>query len=353
MMAWFQLLFVPALVATAVAFLLFLLRSLMFRLMERWKGKGETAERTFRVLIEALGTPSIYWCVAMGLSAGMAVSELPDRYLFYFSRAIQVILVFSITIAAANVAARIFKAYAQRLAIPITGTALVDGAIKGSILIIGILVILSMLGVSIAPLLTALGVGGLAVALALQDTLANLFAGFHILVEKSVRVGDFVRIESGQEGYVDDITWRTTRVRMLSNSIVVVPNRKMAQSVVVNYSLPNELLTTSVVLRVDASADPDRAEQIITEEARMAMRDLPGAAQEQEPSVVFGTGDNCLDFTVSVQVHRFVEQSHVQNELRKRIFRRLRQEGIEYPNGRANTAAQQTTESRQGDKRNL
>ena len=141
MMAWFQLLFVPALVATAVAFLLFLLRSLMFRLMERWKGKGETAERTFRVLIEALGTPSIYWCVAMGLYAGMAVSELPDRYLYYFSRAIQVILVFSITIAAANVAARIFKAYAQRLAIPITGTALVDGAIKGSILIIGILVI--------------------------------------------------------------------------------------------------------------------------------------------------------------------------------------------------------------------
>lgn len=335
-MIWVRPLIVPALVALAIAFLLLLVRSLMFRLMRRWRGRNEAAERTLRVLIEALGVPSVYWCIAIGLYAGMAVSELSDKYLFYFSKAIQVILVFSITIAAANVAARIFKAYAQRLAIPITGTALVDGAIKGSILIIGILIILSMLGVSIAPLLTALGVGGLAVALALQDTLANLFAGFHILVEKSIRVGDFVRIESGQEGYVDDITWRTTRIRMPSNSIVVVPNRKMAQSVVVNYSLPNEFLTTTVAIRVDASADPERAEQIIIEEACKVLRDLPDTVADQEPSVTFGTGENFIEFTLSVGVLRFVAQSGVQNELKKRLFQRLRLEGMEYPNRRTN-----------------
>lgn len=337
-MPWLRLLIAPTLVAASVAFLLLLVRSLVFRLMKRWRGRNETTERIFRVLIEALSIPSVYWCVALSLYAGMEVSELSPRYLLYFSKVIQVILVFSVTIAAANVAARIFKTYAQRLAIPISGTALVDGAIKGSTLIIGILVILSILGVSIAPLLTALGVGGLAVALALQDTLANLFAGFHILVEKSIRVGDFVKIESGQEGYVDDITWRTTRVRMLSNSTVVVPNRKMAQSVVVNYSLPNEVLTTTVVLRVDASADPEKAEQIIREEARKVLRDLPDAVTDQEPSVAFGTGESFIEFTLSVGVHRFVAQPGVQNELKKRLFRRLRQEGIEYPNRRTTAA---------------
>jgi small-conductance mechanosensitive channel len=338
MMARIQLLIVPTLVAVVALFLLLLVRSLLFRLMRRWGAKSETAQRIFPVLKEALGVPSIYWCIALALYGGMAVSELPGKYLFYFSRAIQVILVFSITLATSNVAARIFKTYAQKTGIPISGTALVDGAIKGSILIIGILVILSMLGVSIAPLLTALGVGGLAVALALQDTLANLFAGFHILVEKSLRVGDFVRIESGQEGYVDDITWRTTRVRTLSNSIVVVPNRKMAQSVVVNYSLPNELLTTTVALRVDASADPEKVEQIMAEETRKILRDLPGTAADQEPTVAFGIGDNFLEFTLSVSVHRFAAQSKVQNELRKRLFQRLRQEGIEHPNRRPNPA---------------
>lgn len=335
-MARLQLLVIPALVAGAVAFFLLLLRSLMFRIMRRWRGKSEAANRIFRALIEALGIPSVYWCIAIGLYIGMAASNLPDKYLFYFNKAIQIILVFSITIAAANVAARIFRAYAQRLAIPITGTALVDGAIKGSIIIIGILVILSILGVSIAPLLTALGVGGLAVALALQDTLANLFAGFHILVEKSIRVGDYVRIESGQEGRVEDMTWRTTRVRMANNSIVLIPNRKMAQSVVVNFSLPNERLTSTIAIRVDASADPEKAEQIIMDEAGKVLPGLNGALADQKLSVAFGTGDNFMEFTLSVQVDRFADQPAVQNGLRKRLFRRLRQEGIEYPNRRDN-----------------
>jgi small-conductance mechanosensitive channel len=333
-MSWLRPVIVPVLVATGVTFLLLLFRSLTFRVLQRLREKGETAERTVRVLSDALGVPSIYWCVAIGLYVGMAVSDLSDRYVFYFSRTVHVILVFSITIAAANVATKMFRAYTQRLAIPMTGTALVDGAIKASLLAIGILIILSMLGVSIAPLLTALGVGGLAVALALQDTLANLFSGFHILVEKSIRVGDFVRIESGQEGYVDDITWRTTRVRMLSNSIVVIPNRKLAQSVVVNYSLPNEVLSTTIAVRTDAVADPERAEQVIVDEARKAFGEISGIVADQEPSLTFGTGDNFMEFTLSVNVHRFAEQFAVQNELKKRLFRRLRQEGMEYPNRR-------------------
>jgi len=163
-----------------------------------------------------------------------------------------------------------------------------------------------MLGVSIAPLLTALGVGGLAVALALQDTLANLFSGLHILVEKSIRVGDFVRIESGQEGYVDDITWRTTRVRMLSNSIVVIPNRKLARALW--STIPSdEVLSTTIAVRTDAVADPERAEQVIVEEARKAFGEISGIVADQEPSLTFGTGDNFIEFTLSVNVHRFAE----------------------------------------------
>ena len=94
---------------------------------------------------------------------------------------------------------------------------------------------LNAVGVSITPIITALGVGGLAMALALQDTLSNLFAGIHILAEHTIRIGDFIRLETGQEGYVEDISWRTTRIRMLPNNMVIVPNSKLAQSVVVNY----------------------------------------------------------------------------------------------------------------------
>src|SRR5256886_8765791 len=107
-----------------------------------------------------------------------------------------------------------------------------------AIYVIGVLVPLSVLGVPVTPILPALGVGGLAVALALQDSLTNLFAGLHLLADKPIRVGDYVKIADAVEGYVVDIGWRSTRVRMLQNTVVVVPNKKVAESVITNYDLP-------------------------------------------------------------------------------------------------------------------
>jgi small-conductance mechanosensitive channel len=191
---------------------------------------------------------------------------------------------------------------------------------------------LSVLGISITPLITALGVGGLAVALALQDTLANLFAGIHILMEKAIRVGDFVRLETGQEGYVDDITWRTTRIRMLPNNVVVIPNSKLAQSVVTNYYLPEKRMSLLIPISVSYSSDPEQIERILVEEAKKGAADIPGLLGDPEPFVRFipGFGDSSLDFTSSANCE-FTDQYLAQHELRKRIFKRFQAEGVEIP----------------------
>ena len=114
---------------------------------------------------------------------------------------------------------------------------------------------LNGLGLSITPMLTALGVGGLAVALALQDTLANLFAGVYITIAGQIRVGDYLRLDSGQEGYVADIGWRSTRIRMLPNNLVLVPNAKLSQAIVTNYYLPDRELAVLVEVGVDYGSD--------------------------------------------------------------------------------------------------
>jgi small-conductance mechanosensitive channel len=277
--------------------------------------------------------PSQLWCIAIALYTGIAVSGLDPKYANYISKTIHIIIILSITTAFANLAGKVFRDYIRKsnLAIPTTGLAY--GILKGTIYIIGILIILSVLGISIAPLITALGVGGLAVALALKDTLANLFAGIHIMVEKSIRVGDFVKLESGQEGYVDDITWRTTRIRMPTNNMVVIPNDKLAQSVVTNYYLPEKRMSLLIPVGVSYSEDPDRIERILVEEAKMAVGEIPGLLGEPEPFVRFipGFGDSSLDFTLICQVKEFVDQYLAQHELRKRIFRRFRTEGVEIP----------------------
>jgi len=223
----------PAAVSLGFVVALLVVRSAAFRILHRWAEK--TTTKVDDLIIRSIKAPSIFWAVALGVYLGIALSDLPARYSLVIGRAINALLILSVTIALARLSGKALNQYVKNSNLPIPTTGLANGVMQGIIYCIGILIVLSLLGVSITPMITALDVGGLAVALALQDTLANLFAGIHVLTEKSVRVGDFIKLESGQEGHVDDITWRTTRVRMLPNNVVVIPNSKLAQSVVTNY----------------------------------------------------------------------------------------------------------------------
>jgi small-conductance mechanosensitive channel len=243
------------------------------------------------------------------------------------------LLVLSITAAVAQVAGGIFrhKVKQSQLVIPATGLSLTFLTVL--VWTVGLLVLLGGLGISVTPILTALGVGGLAVALALQDTLSNFFAGVHLLIEKPIRVGDFVKLETGQEGYVEDIGWRTTRIRMLPNNMVILPNSKLTQSIVTNYYLPEPRMALLVSVSVSYGADPEQVERVLVDEASRAAKEVPGLLADPAPFVRFipGFGESSLDFTLICQVREFTDQYLAQHELRKRILVRFKKEGIEIP----------------------
>lgn len=292
-----------------------------------------TVTRLDEILIQSLRTPTALWCLALGLLAGLDAAPLPRRLAAWGTGAVVALVILSITIVAANFLARGLQHLGQRIQIETAVTGLGTTLTKAVVFTLGGLLILSTLGISVTPLLAALGVGGLAVGLALQDTLGNLFAGVHILLEKPVRVGDYVKLETGQEGYVTDIGWRTTRIRMLPNNMVIVPNAKLAQSILTNYYLPEQRMSLLVPISVSYSADPERVERILVEEATRAAGEVPGLLAEPPPFVRFipGFGESSLDFTLICQVREFVDQYLAQHELRKRIFRRFHQEDIEIP----------------------
>ncbi len=326
-----QKLLIPSVVAVVSVVVLLAIRRITLGLIQKRSAGAGT--RTGEVVIDAFRVPSIYWCIAIGLHIGIAVSELPHRYVIYISKTIHVLVIFSITVATANLADRAFKNYIRQANLSIPSTGLAFGILKGAVLAVGFLIVLGVLGISIAPLITALGVGGLAVALALQDTLANLFAGIHILAERSIRVGDFVRLETGQEGYIEDITWRTTRIKMPSNNMVVITNSKLSQSIVTNYSLPEKRTFVQIQISVGYSSDPDRVERILKEEAIKATKEVPFLLADSAPDVSLspGFGPSSLDFTLTCPLREFTDQGAAQHELRKRVFKRLREEGIEIP----------------------
>jgi small-conductance mechanosensitive channel len=200
--------------------------------------------------------------------------------------------------------------------------------------VVATIVILENLGVHLTAVWTTLGVGSVAVALALQDTLGNFFAGLYILADHPINLNDYIKLDSGQEGYVTRIGWRSTLLRTGLNNMVVVPNSTLAKAVITNFSFPEERLLMPLQASVAYGTDPRRVESILTEIAsRLAQEDFDGLLKFPEPSAFLlpGFGSSTLDFTLYVTVRRFSDQGAVQSELRKRILARFDKEGIQMP----------------------
>jgi small-conductance mechanosensitive channel len=185
------------------------------------------------------------------------------------------------------------------------------------------------LRISLAPALTALGVGSLAFALALQDTLSNFFSGLYLVIDKPVRPGDFIRVDPAYDGYVESIGWRSTHLRTLANNLVIIPNATLSKAIITNFTLPTPHVASSVRVDVPFEADLDKVEDALADEAKRAL-DVPGMADAPAPSVMMTPGfvDGGVGFTVAFHVRSYGDQGAVQHVLRKRIAARLKKEGI-------------------------
>jgi small-conductance mechanosensitive channel len=326
-MAGMWQLFWPAVAFIAVSVTALLFRAALTQALRRWLGPTTVA-----LFLRSIRLPSILWCFVLGLFAAIEMVELPPRLATQLQTLLQAAIIVSVTITAAGVLASLAAAAGERRAVGLGVTGLVRTAVRGTIWLIGLLVLLDAVGVQITPLLTALGVGGLAVALALQDTLSNLFAGVHLLADKPIRVGDYVRIADTIEGHVVDVGWRSTRVRTLQHNVVVVPNKRVAESIVTNYDMPERRMGMLLPVSVAYASDPDRVEQVLVDEAHKASAEVAGLLPEPAPQArLVGFGAYSLDFALVCQVASFVDQYIVQHELRKRILRRFREEGIDIP----------------------
>lgn len=240
--------------------------------------------------------------------------------------------VLSVTFVLASLASQAVDAYGALISPVLPVSSLTRNVAWGLIATLGLLVVLNGLGLSITPMLAALGVGGLAVALALQEPLANFFAGLFITLAGQIRVGDYLRLDSGQEGYVVDFSWRSTRLRMLANNLIVVPNAKLAQAVVINHHLPSQDLAVLVEVGVDYDSDLSHVERVVVDVGADVMRTVPGGVQEFEPFIRYHTfGDSSINFTVILRAKEFVDQYLVKHEFVKRLHARFNDEGIVIP----------------------
>jgi small-conductance mechanosensitive channel len=304
-------------------------RALLKRSIRLWAERSAT--KMDDVIVGAIDKPIIAWFILGGVYASLPYLDLSPPLLTTAERGLLISLILSVSWALANIAGGVVRFYGSRIGAGLQVSSLGQVLAKVAILTLGIVIILAELGIEVTPLIASLGIGALAIALALQDTLANIFSGLYVLAEKSVRVGDFVRIEGVGEGRIVDIGWRSTRILTLPNNLVVIPNKKLAESIVTNYDLPDPSTNLETVISVGFSEDPERVEAILRDEVRRAIQELPGAEKGFEPIIRFSMGEYSLNFTVVWKAVNVMERGVLQHEMAKRVFRRLRAEGVEIP----------------------
>jgi small-conductance mechanosensitive channel len=321
----------PAAVFLATLAIAYAVRRIFFSALRSWMRR--TPSRAAQAVHDALRGPTHIWNLILALHFAIQSSALPPHFTDRAPEVLQVLFIASLTLMFMRIAGELVRQLGDQIPGSAPATTLTQSLAQVVVVCLGVLVALRVIGIEITPLLTALGVGGLAVALALQDTLSNLFGGIYVSMAGQVRLGDYIKINTGEEGYVTDIGWRSTIIRTLGGNMIIVPNAKLAQAIVTNYYLPQKAMGISVQVGVGYASDIDLVERVLLEIGKKAASEVPGMLADPAPSVTLdpGFGDWSLNFQLGFQIAEFSNQASVRNELRKRILRRFREEGIEIP----------------------
>ncbi|MFO8016697.1 MAG: mechanosensitive ion channel [Candidatus Woesearchaeota archaeon] len=206
-------------------------------------------------------------------------------------------------------------------------------AIAMVIYAVAIIIILGRLGIEIGPFLAGLGIAGLAVALALQDTLSNLFSGVYIATDRPIRIGDYIELQGTDlRGYVEDISWRTTKLRALTNYIINVPNSKLAQSILLNYNAPQQEMSLIIPVGVAYGSDLSKVEKVTVNTAKRIQKKEEGTVDSFEPFIRYnGFGDSSINLSVIMRIHTYVDRYKVMHEFIKELHKAYKKNKIEIP----------------------
>jgi small-conductance mechanosensitive channel len=207
---------------------------------------------------------------------------------------------------------------------------LLNKAITVLIFIIAIAVILAYFEVDITPLIAGVGLGALAIGLALQSTLSNFFAGVHLISDRPINVGDFIELDENTTGIVEDIGWRSTRIRMLTDNLLIIPNGKLADSNIINYSMPKEDFSIWVPCGVAYESDLKKVEKVTLEVAKEIQNTVSGAIKDFEPGFRYREfGDSNINFVTILRIEKPMDRFVVRNEFIKALKERFDKEKIE------------------------
>lgn len=323
-------LIVPLAIIAAALFVGFILRNIALVYMQR--SAKSVKWRLTEIVLSALRSSVVLWALAFGLYVLIETQGLPRNVEDFSSKVLGVLVIFSVTVVVSRIGTEMIEHYKSVVTGLASAASLLKNVVRVAVYSIGTLVILDDVHVSIAPLLAALGVGGLAIGLGLQETLSNFFAGLQILAARQIQVGDYVHLSTGDEGYVEDLNWRATVIRSLAGNYVIIPNKNLANLIITNYQFPTPDVGIDLEVGVDYKSDLEEVERVTLEVANEVQRTVAGAVRDYQPSICFSRfGDYAIYFSISLRANSFVDRYLIKHEAIKRLKERYEKEEITIP----------------------
>lgn len=257
---------------------------------------------------------------------------IPPQWLKPATLAPKVLAILVATAFAARILSKLVRAYTQREDTPLPSGSIFVNLTRGAVWVLGALMLMGTVGISVAPLITALGVGGLAVGLALQPTLENVFSGVQLIASGQIKPGDFIRLETGEEGTVLDVTWRNTTVHKASNDVVIVPNSVLARASVTNFTSFDPEFVLLIPVSFASAGDPDVVERLALDVARDVVATCPEAVADAEPGARFADlTPPAAVLNVTIRCRTYQDRIAVRHEFVRLLAKRFAEEGVEAP----------------------
>ena len=291
-------------------------------------------------VLDAIEPHIVIWFFLGALSIAVSniqVLALPNAYLTdiindYVPEFLIIVLIGSVTLAIGKLSVSLFDLWAKDQEKGFPSTTMFTNFVRIAVYVIGVLIILDALSISIAPMITALGVGGLAVSLALKDTLSDVFAGLHILLSKKVMVGDFIQIDTGDMGYVKNISWRNTTVMERTNNIIHIPNTRLSSAIIKNFDSGDPSFSIKIPIGVGYSSDLEKVETVTQEVIDHIQTTMEETNNNYEPTMRFQNfGESSINLMVYFRGNRYGDQNPIIHQFIKLLHKKYSDAGIEIP----------------------
>lgn len=310
-------------------FVAFIVKFILFQVLKPLAKKTKT--KVDDLIIASVSAILFYIIIALGFKIGFETFEFETGI---YNSLIETFLIFLVAVALIRIIHNLSKHWIEDWAKKTESTAddrlipLVEKILKAVVIILGFIFVFDAWDIDISPLLATVGIAGIAIGLAVRDSLANILGGLQLVLDKTFKVGDKVQIESGEMGVILDIGLRSTKLKTYDNEVIYIPNGQLANARIKNFTVPDLSIRVNVEFGVVYGSNSEKVRQVVLE----ALRKTDGVLEEPEPVVQFlKMSDFSLDFIARVWVKEYTEAYGMKVRATDVIYNALNQAGIGIP----------------------